>query len=98
MSDLDCTQCVSPNLKGLHTCEIGGPVIRSTQRMTDALSTLERLRDMGATDVVLNPDGSIARVRFGHDASSSDDEPQNEAPTPRRMSATGGLVPRDPNG
>ncbi len=66
--------------------------------MTDALSTLERLRDMGATDVALHPDGSIARVRFGHDASPDGDELQNEAPAPKRMSATGGLVPRVPNG
>lgn len=70
-------------------------MLQSSQRMTDALDTLERLRDMGATDVVLHPDGSIARVRFGHDASPADgDELQNEATTPKRMSATGGLVPR----
>ncbi len=65
--------------------------------MTDALRLLESLRDMGATDVALHPDGSIAHVRFGPDASPGD-EPQNEAPAPKRMSATGGLVPRVPNG
>jgi hypothetical protein len=73
-------------------------MLDSEHAMTDALLTLERLRDMGATDVVLNPDGSVARVKFGHDASPAEgDELQNEAPAPKRLSATGGLVQREPD-
>jgi hypothetical protein len=82
-----------PQWDRMKACPEAGAVIQSSQRMTDALRMLESLRDMGATDVVLHPDGSIARVTFGHDASAQD-EHQNEAPTPKRMSATGGLVPR----
>lgn len=66
----------------------------SQQRMPD-LQLLDSLRERGVSRATFHPDGSIASVEFGPIASDSD-EPQHEAPKgpPKRMSATGGLVPR----
>lgn len=62
--------------------------------MTDILETIRALREMGATQVTLHPDGSVASVVFGPESSESE-APQRETPAPKRKSATGGLVPRD---
>lgn len=65
----------------------------SQQRMPD-LKLLDDLRERGVTRATFHADGELASVEFGPIASS--DEPQHEAPKgpPKRVSATGGLVPR----
>jgi hypothetical protein len=59
---------------------------------------LERLRAGGALKVSFHPDGALSAVEFSPlvAAPAADDDAQHEDSTPqkRKMSATGGLVPR----
>jgi hypothetical protein len=59
-------------------------------------SMLEKLREQGAVKVSFHASGELASVEFGHPTASKDDSSTKapEAPPKRRMSATGGLVPR----
>jgi nucleoside diphosphate kinase len=71
-------------------------VIAATSRATvsdSVIDTVQKLRAMGATKVRVSADGTV-EADFGPELSDDSDH-QNEDPAPRRrLSATGGLVPR----
>lgn len=69
----------------------------SEQQMAGVdFDALERLFAMGVTDVTYHANGSLASITRGPAVSSPDEKDQHDQPaaSPKRVSATGGLVRR----